>query len=217
MFTGIIEQLGEVKKIESISDNKKLFIKPTFLWKDLQIGESIAVDGVCLTVVDFKRDFFAAEVMSATLSQTTLGNLKIGEYVHLERALTPSSRLSGHFVSGHIDGLGIISSKQKGKDVVVSIKVSAEIIKYLLPKGSIAVNGISLTIGEIKDKEFIIYLIPHTLKNTNLQFKNAGDKVNIEIDLLTKAVYQYLRKPPFQTRIGIGGITKEMLSKSGFF
>jgi len=218
MFTGIIEQLGEVTKVESASGNKRLFIKPTSLWEDLQIGESIAVDGVCLTIVDFKEDLFAAEIMPATLLQTTLGNLRIGEYVNLERALTPNSRLSGHFVSGHIDGMGIISKKEKGRDVSLSVEVPAELRKYLLPKGSIAVDGISLTIAEIKDKEFIAHLIPHTLKSTNLQSKNVGDKVNIEIDLLTKAVYQYLQKPSFQTRIGIGGggITKEMLSRAGF-
>ncbi len=212
MFTGIIEQLGEVRKIESISGNKKLFIKPASFWQDLKIGESIAVDGVCLTVVGFKKDFFAAEVMPATLSQTTLGSLKLGEYVNLERSLMPASHLSGHFVSGHIDGMGVISNKQKGKDVILSIKVSAEIIKYLLPKGSIAVDGISLTIGEIKNKEFIAYLIPHTLKNTNLQFKNVGDKVNIEIDLLAKAVYQYLQNFSKDKQ----EITKEMLISGGF-
>ncbi|MCK4860122.1 MAG: riboflavin synthase [Candidatus Omnitrophica bacterium] len=219
MFTGIIEQLGEIKKIESVSNNKRLFIKPASFWQDLQIGESIAVNGVCLTVVDFKKDFFVAEVMPTTLAQTTLGNLKIGEYVNLERALTPNSRLSGHFVTGHIDEMGIISNKQTIKDVVLSIKVSVEAIKRLLPKGSVAVDGISLTIGEIKNREFTVYLISHSLKNTNLQFKNKGDKVNIEIDLLSKAVYKYLRESFFQTRIGIGGgkgVTKEILSRGGF-
>jgi len=212
MFSGIIEQLGEVVKIESVSGNKRLFIKPTSLWEDLQIGESIAVDGVCLTIVDFKEDLFAAEIMPATLLQTTLGNLRVGEYVNLERALTPNSRLSGHFVSGHIDGMGIISKKEKGRDVSLSVEVPAELTKYLLPKGSIAVDGISLTIAEIKDKEFIAHFIPHTLKSTNLQSKNVGDKVNIEIDLLTKAVYQYLENLERDKQ----GITKEMLSRAGF-
>ncbi|OQX54285.1 MAG: hypothetical protein B5M48_01410 [Candidatus Omnitrophica bacterium 4484_213] len=212
MFSGIIEQLGEVVKIESVSGNKRLFIKPTSLWEDLQIGESIAVDGVCLTIVDFKEDLFAAEIMPATLLQTTLGNLRVGEYVNLERALTPNSRLSGHFVSGHIDGMGIISKKEKGRDVSLSVEVPAELTKYLLPKGSIAVDGISLTIAEIKDKEFIAHFIPHTLKSTNLQSKNVGDKVNIEVDLLTKAVYQYLENLERDKQ----GITKEMLSRAGF-
>jgi len=212
MFTGIIEQLGEVEKVESVFNNKRLFIKSTF-GQDLKIGESIAVNGVCLTVISAKEDLFVVETMPVTLSQTTLNNLKIGEYVNLERALTPGSRMSGHFVNGHIDGMGIIGRKKRGKDIALSIQVSAEIIKYLLLKGSVAVDGISLTIAEIKNKEFIVYLIPHTLNNTNLQFKDVSDKVNIEIDVLVKVVYQYLEK----FNKNRGGITKEMLSSEGFF
>jgi len=209
MFTGIIQQLGEVNRIEGFSNCRRVFIKPDAFWTEVKVGESIAINGVCLTIVKISPPLFAVEIVPATLSQTTLAGLRAGERVNLERALTPASSLSGHFVSGHIDGVGVI--KRKGKDFF-SIRLPSSLLGYLIPKGCIAIEGVSLTIAEIKGEEFIVHLIPYTLEHTNLRYKKEGDRVNVEIDFMLKAVYQYLRG--FEE--GRKGLREEVLWKAGF-
>lgn len=187
MFSGIIEELGVVKKISRRGNIALIEISAALTLADTKIGDSIAINGVCLTAVEINKDFFAFEAMPETLKITNLGSLKIGEKVNLERSLRVGDRISGHFVLGHIDCLGIIRKKGYfSGNLAFEIAIPLEFIKYCLPKGSIGVDGISLTIADRRLNTFSVYIIPHTLKNTTLGFKGPSDKVNVEFDLLAK-------------------------------
>ena len=187
MFSGIIEELGEVKKISRSGNYTLLEIKSSVACQDVKIGDSISVNGVCLTIVGKKENFLSFEAMPETLKITNLGLLKIGDKVNLERALKIGGRLSGHFVSGHVDCLGIIRKKSfVNNNLAFEIAIPQELMSDIILKGSIAVDGISLTIAAKKSNTFSVYIIGHTLKNTTLGFKGPSDKVNIELDLLAK-------------------------------
>jgi riboflavin synthase len=187
MFTGIVEELGVVKRISRKGNVALIEIKAQETLGNTKIGDSLAINGVCLTVVEINQDFFAFETIPETLKITNLGSLKIGEKVNLERSLKVGDRISGHFVLGHIDCLGIIRKKgYLSGNLAFEIAIPAEFIKYCLPKGSVAIDGISLTIADRKSNTFSVYIIPHTLKNTTLNFKGSSDKVNLEFDLLVK-------------------------------
>lgn len=187
MFSGIVEELGEVKNIARRGNISVLGIKVEKALEGTKIGDSIAVNGACLTVTEKKEGVLIFEAMPETLKITNLGALRIKDRVNLERALKIGDRLSGHFVLGHIDCAGIIRKKNYiNNNLCFEIAVPAEFIKYCLPKGSIAVDGISLTLVNRKSNTFSIYIIPHTLKNTTLGFKGPSDKVNIEFDILAK-------------------------------
>jgi len=187
MFSGIIEELAEIKNISRCSNLTILEIKTELIYKDTQIADSIAVNGVCLTVVDKKKDVLIFELMPQTLKVTNLGLLKISDKVNLERSLKLGERISGHFVLGHIDCVGIIRKKTYlAGNLCFEIAIPLEFMKYCIPKGSIAVDGISLTIVSKKSNTFLVYVIPYTLKNTTLGFKGPSDKVNIEFDILAK-------------------------------
>jgi riboflavin synthase len=188
MFSGIIEELGKVKRIYKKGQSNLLEIEAKKILEDSGIGDSISVEGVCLTVIEKKNDSLVFEVMPHTLKTTTLNFLRINQKVNLERSLKVQERISGHFVLGHIDCIGLIRKKAyRQGNVYLEIAVPKEFIRYCIPKGSIAVDGISLTIGEVKSNTFTVYLITHTLKNTTLFFKNPSAKVNIEFDILIKA------------------------------
>jgi len=190
MFTGIVEELGQVKKIYRHANNT-LFEIAAYKVQDTKIGDSIAVNGVCVTVVKKHPLAFIFETMPETLKVTNLSLLKVLDKVNLERSLKVGERISGHFVSGHVDCAGLIRRKgYLNANMAFEISVPTEFLKYLLPRGSIAVDGISLTIASIKSNTFLVYIIPHTLKNTTLGFKGPSDKVNIEFDLLTKSSCQ---------------------------
>jgi len=187
MFSGIIEELGEVKKISKQGYNTLLEIKADKVLEDTKIGDSISVNGACLTVVKKEATALTFEAIPQTLKITNLGTLKLSDKVNLERSLKVGDRISGHFVTGHIDCSGIIRKKNYlYNNLCFEIAVPAEFIKYSIPKGSIALDGISLTIVERKSNTFSVYIIPHTLKNTTLGFKGPSDKVNIEFDILAK-------------------------------
>lgn len=187
MFTGIIEELGQVKKISRCGNNILLEIQAYNVLENTRIGESISVNGVCLTVIKNESDTLTFEVMPQTLKTTNLWSLKIKDKVNLERSLKIGDRLSGHFVSGHIDCIGIIRKKKYVKgNLCFEIATPQEFIKYCLRRCAIAVDGISLTVADKRGNIFAVYIIPHTLKNTTLGFKNPSDKVNVEFDLLTK-------------------------------
>lgn len=189
MFTGIIEELGIVKLIDKKANSAKINISAEFVNQDLNIGDSVAVNGVCLTIIEYSSSHLVAEIMHETLARTSMKNLKSGDKVNLERALRADSRLGGHIVSGHIDGVGkIISKQQDGIAEVFDISYPPEIGKYLAKKGSVAVDGISLTIVEITNEYFRLSLIPHSLKSTTLGFKKQGDLLNIEIDVLARYI-----------------------------
>ena len=188
MFSGIVEELGEVKSIFRQAKIARIEIKALKVLEDVKIGDSICVNGVCLTVVRKGTESLFFEAIPETLKVSNLGLLKIKDKVNLERSLKVGDRLSGHFVSGHIDCIGLIRNKKYlGNNLCFQIYFPVQFMKYIIPKGSVAINGISLTIGEKKSNTFSVYIIPHTLKNTTLSFKGPSDEVNIEFDILAKA------------------------------
>lgn len=187
MFSGIIEELGIVKKISRSGNNTVLEIQADKTLEDTKIGDSIAVNGSCLTLIKKNRDSLSFEVMPETLKVTNLGSFGISDKVNLERSLKIGDRLSGHFVSGHIDCLGLIRKKNYvAGNLSFEIAVPGKFLGCILPKGSIAIDGISLTIVDKKSNTFTVYIIPHTLKNTTLGFKGPSDQVNLEFDILAK-------------------------------
>lgn len=194
MFSGIVEELGQVKSSARQGNITLLVISANKILEDTKIGDSIAVNGVCLTVIKKEQGNLSFEVMPETLKVTNLGTLRAQDKVNLERSLKIGQRLSGHFVTGHIDCLGIIRKKNYiNNNLGFEIAVLPEFISYILPKGSIAVDGISLTIVDKKPHTFRVYIIPHTLKNTTLGFKGPSDKVNIEFDILAKKSHGFTR------------------------
>jgi len=193
MFTGIIEELGQIVSIDRLEQGKRLIVSGNIVTGDLQNGESVAVNGVCLTALDVTPDSFAADVSPETLSRTTLGDLSVGSRVNLERAVTPSSRLGGHIVQGHVDGRGtFLGADDQGDFRTVRIGFPLEIAKYLVFKGSVAVEGISLTIALLADNYLEIAVIPKTWEATNLSTLNTGDAVNLEVDMIAKYVERLL-------------------------
>lgn len=195
MFTGLIIELGEIDSIQKSGSSAKLSLSAKHVSLDAAIGDSIAVNGVCLTVVDIKGAILTFDVSYETLDSTNLGSLKRGDRVNLEPSLTPSSKLGGHFVTGHIEACGRIRSKsEKGNALRIEIEAPKEILKMLAPKGSIAVDGISLTVVDVLPDRFSIVIIPHTAKLTTIGFKTAGDTVNIETDILAKYVAKLINK-----------------------
>ncbi|AGB40859.1 riboflavin synthase, alpha subunit [Halobacteroides halobius DSM 5150] len=215
MFTGIVEELGIIKRINRGSKSIELTIKANKVLDDVQIGDSIATNGVCLTVTNFDQQQFSVDVMPETMRKSSLGQLKTGDQVNLERALQVGDRLGGHLVSGHIDGLGeIVKEQREDKAVIISIKPNAELLKYIIPKGSIAIDGISLTIAELKDTIFSVSLIPHTAEITVLGNKGVGDQVNLEADMIGKYVQRMI---DYQEEEKTGNdIDKDLLRKNGF-
>jgi len=213
MFTGIVEELGKVQSLKKQGKSLCLGIEAEKISAELKIGDSVAVNGVCLTIVEIKPCTVLFDCIGETLELTNLGNLKLKESVNLERPLKADSFLSGHFVSGHIDGVGKILKKvNKGEQLDLYVEAGKGILAYLVPKGSIALDGISLTLVEIGKDSFSVSLIPHTLKMTTLGFKGVGDFVNIEVDILAKYVKQ-ISHPDNQNA---SNITLDFLKSHGF-
>lgn len=193
MFTGIIEEIGVIKEFSKSGNSALIVVECKKILEDLKLGDSIAINGVCQTVVKFDKTHFAVQVSSETLSVTNLANLKAGDKVNLERALTLSARLGGHLVSGHVDGLAKIKSVQKLSEFYnLKFEVEKSLSKYIVKKGSVTINGISLTVANIAQNEFEIAIIPHTFDNTTLKWLKMGDFVNIEVDILAKYVEKFL-------------------------
>jgi len=193
MFTGIIEEKGSVRSVEFDGDNARIVIAGTLVTDGTNAGDSISVNGVCLTALDITGDSFAADVSRETLDRSTLGSLETGSPVNLERAVTPMTRLGGHIVQGHVDGRGtFVSATQDGDFWTVRIGFPPEFAKYLVYKGSVAVEGISLTVAALGDDHFDIAVIPKTWELTNLSFLKPGDPVNLEADVIAKYVKRML-------------------------
>lgn len=189
MFTGIIEELGRVESITKKENFLQLGIRAKKILEGLKLGDSVAVNGVCLTIVEIKKDTIFFDCIEETLKLTNLGRLKFNDKVNLERPLRSEGFLSGHFVTGHIDGLGKIARRSnKGSQVDFYVNTNEAILSYLVAKGSVALDGVSLTLVEIGKDNFTVSLIPHTLQMTTLGFKGAGDLVNIEVDIFSKYV-----------------------------
>ncbi len=187
MFSGIVEELGELKKISKRGNVHLFEIQAKKILEDAKMGDSVSVNGTCLTLIKKEGDILGFEVMPQSLNVTNLGALRIKDKVNLERALKIGDRLSGHFVTGHIDCAGIIRSKNYvNGNLCFEIAIPNKFMNYVLPQGSIAIDGISLTIVDKRSNTFTVYIIPHTLKNTTLGFKGPSDKVNIEFDILAK-------------------------------
>ncbi len=213
MFTGLIEEIGEIKSIIPYQNLIRLNIQADKVLTDIQRGGSIAVDGVCLTVVEFSTRDFTVELGEETLRKTTLGALSAGKKVNLERPLRLSDRLGGHLVQGHVDGVGVLKEKvptQRG--FWLWFQTTADLMNYIVPKGFIGIDGISLTVVEIRETEFSVFLIPYTAQVTTLGLKDKGDRVNLEVDVVGKYIEKLIgHKFPLET-----SITPEFLQEHGF-
>jgi len=217
MFTGIIEGLGTIKKIQPAGQGKRITVEADFVLDQTKIGDSLAVSGACLTAVSVAGKRFEVDVSPETLAKTTFGKAKIGERVNLERALRLGDRLDGHLVSGHIDGMGTVKSKKPaGNAVVVTIGVAEPLLRYMIIKGSVAVDGISLTINDCDRNGFEVSIIPHTAKLTTIGFKNIGDLVNIENDMIGKYIERFITKMDGDKSTGGTSIDMQFLAKTGF-
>lgn len=190
MFTGIVEELGRVAAIQELPDNAiRITIEGPIVLSDANLGDSICVNGVCLTVADQNGDQFTADVMSETINRTTIGDLLTGSQVNLERPVTLSTRLGGHLVQGHVDAVGEVSAREHSENWdVVTITPPKELLKYVVEKGSITIDGTSLTVSAVTNSTFSVSLIPSTLDKTTLGIRQIGDRVNLEVDILAKYV-----------------------------
>lgn len=194
MFTGIIEEVGKIKNIQG-GTNYKLTIAASKILEDIHLGDSIAVNGICLTTISWDNGSFTVDVMRETLERTSLHKLRAGSFVNLERALAANGRFGGHIVSGHIDGTGeIINIRRDANAVWYKIKTSEKIMEFIIEKGSIAIDGISLTVAKVDRSAFYVSVIPHTLENTILLSKKSGDIVNLENDIVGKYIKSFTDK-----------------------
>ena len=228
MFTGIIEEIGRVKQIKKGTHSSVLTIEAKKIMEDIHLGDSIAVNGVCLTVTSYHSGEFTADVMHETLNRSSLGSLHIGGVVNLERAMGVNQRFGGHIVSGHIDGTGTIKKIEKDDNAIwYTIATTQNIMRYIIEKGSITIDGISLTVAKVAAESFAVSIIPHTAKCTILSSKKLGDIVNLENDVVGKYIEHFLagnkittgneepieKKPIKQEH---SGIDREFLMKFGF-
>ncbi|MEG0295870.1 MAG: riboflavin synthase [Clostridium sp.] len=217
MFTGIIEEIGIVQEIKTGEKTSKIVIKATNVIKETKLGDSISTNGVCLTVSDISSERFEADVMAETLRRSNLGNLSIGDKVNLERAIRVDGRFGGHIVSGHIDGTGkIISIIKDGNATWITMKTTTELLKYIVEKGSVAIDGISLTVAYVDMEEFKVSIIPHTSKETILLGKKVGSTVNIECDVIGKYVEKLLGFKEVNKNKKSSLITEDFLVSNGF-
>ncbi|WP_175615165.1 riboflavin synthase [Piscibacillus halophilus] len=213
MFTGIVEEVGTINQMTEGSESLKLTIEVNQITKDVQLGDSISVNGVCLTVTNFTETTFDTDIMPETFHHTALKGLKEGSKVNLERAMPANGRFGGHFVSGHVDGVGkIVQRERKDNAEYFYIEVSPDLAKYMMLKGSVSVDGTSLTIFGIEKNQFTISLIPHTQDATILTTKHEGDEVNIECDMLLKYVHQLVKS----SDQNVEGVSLDQLRQAGF-
>lgn len=212
MFTGIIEEVGTIINKKPISGGIRFTIEAQKVSEDLQIGDSINIEGACQTVVELSGNNFVVEAVGETLEKTSLGDFQLNQKVNLERPLSPSSRMGGHFVQGHINSTGKITQwYPRGENYFLEIEIPESLSRYTILEGSIAIDGISLTIAHLNENRIGINIIPHTVKNTALQFKKIGDSVNIEVDMIAK----YIEKL-FTSNKEPSSLTTENLKKWGY-
>lgn len=218
MFTGIIEETGKLRSLQKGSDSCVIAVSCQTVLEGTKVGDSIAVNGICLTVTNLLSDSFTADVMNETLNRSSLGNTRPGECLNLERAMAADGRFGGHIVSGHIDGTGVIREIRKDANAVwYVIETEPDILRYIVEKGSIAIDGISLTVAKLDNTSFQVSVIPHTRAVTALTERTVGSVVNLENDIIGKYV-EKLIKPyqPNDTAATSGGITMEFLAQNGF-
>lgn len=219
MFTGIIEGLGTVRGIQPSGEGCKLTVDADFMLSGTRLGDSIAVNGACLTAVALNDRSFTVDVSPETMSRTTFGRIRVGDRVNLERALRLSDRLDGHLVSGHIDGMGALADRKvRSNAILLTFRASRALTRYMIPKGSVAVDGVSLTINAVTDDGFGVSIIPHTARLTTVGMKAVGDPVNIETDMIGKYVERFVdpgktARPEKPVR---DGLDIQFLAKHGF-
>ena len=217
MFTGLVEETGTIERISRGANSAVLYIKAGIVLEGTKIGDSIAVNGVCLTVTSIKGSAFSADVMHETLNRSSLSTLKSGSRVNLERAMQMGGRFGGHIVSGHIDGPGrIISIRKDDNAVWYQIAASVQILRYIVEKGSITVDGISLTVAKVDDSSFSVSVIPHTAAVTVLSDRREGDIVNLENDIIGKYVEKLMQPAVEDKNERSSGLTEEFLALHGF-
>lgn len=214
IFTGIIEETGTINRIDRGINSSRINIKARTVLEGTKIGDSIAINGVCLTVTSLGNSHFTADIMAETLAKTNLGQLSGGQPVNLERAVRLGDRMGGHLVQGHVDGIGFIA-EQKKMDIATILRIKAEqdLLGYVVKKGSIAIDGISLTVVDVLADSFTISLIPHTSANTTLGYKKPGDSVNLETDIIGRYVERLIRKSTDQQK---NGMNLGFLAENGF-
>lgn len=215
MFTGIVQAIGQVTSMENTGEDRRLGIGAAALdMSDGAVGESICVSGVCLTAVRFDKEEFSVDVSAETLARTTLGDLQVGDRVNLERALTPSARLGGHLVSGHVDGVGrVLARWHAGRSFGLRIGAPAKLAKYIAEKGSICVDGVSLTVNGVNGTEFEVNIVPHTMRETTFSDVVTERRVNLEVDIIARYLERLLLGEAPQR---ISNITPDFLAKHGF-
>jgi riboflavin synthase len=220
MFTGIIKEIGKIKKITDRSGGMEIEIQCQKILKDINAGDSISVNGVCLTVIGLDNESFSCDISFNTLDSTSLKYLEVGCTVNLENSLTPTNKLGGHLVHGHVDCTGkILKISRIGEFHIINLELPASIREFVTLKGSIAIDGISLTISEVNNDNFNVVIIPHTYENTNLLRRNPGDIVNIEVDMLARYVVNFLQSrniDSINSKELKDKVLKEKLKKYGF-
>ena len=217
MFTGLIEGTGKLKTVEPRGKDMLLSIQASFDLEGFQTGESVAVDGVCLTGVSWQARTFTVDVSQETLSRSTLGQRSVGDEVNLERALRLGDRLGGHLVNGHVDGRArVMARKQRGDSLVLTFEVVAELGRYIIEKGSVAVNGVSLTVNRCDEQSFDVNIVPHTARVTTIGNWRVGDEVNIEVDIIGKYVERFVRTMQEGDSPSRSGVDRGFLGKHGF-
>jgi riboflavin synthase len=218
VFTGIVEEIGTIQAIRRNARSSVLTIKCSIILADLKLGDSVSVNGVCLTASNCGDNAFSADVMHETLNRSSIGDLKTGSHVNLERAMPANGRFGGHIVTGHIDGTGLIAAIKKDDNAVLyTIKAPEKILKYIVEKGSVAIDGISLTVTNVTADSLGVSIIPHTAKSTVLSEKKAGDTVNLENDIIGKYVEKLMNNTDTKRRqpLNSAGISEEFLAKHG--
>lgn len=197
MFTGLVEEVGECLWLRRTTETTQLMLTAPEISRGIRRGDSVAINGCCLTVTTHRKEQLSFDLLEETLRRTNLGKLRPGAKVNLERALAVGARMGGHFVQGHVDCVSeVISNLRDGKDTRLEISLQSDFARYIVSKGSICVNGVSLTVGELRDESFVVWIIPHTRAHTNLQYLETGDPVNLEYDILAKYAERILVHAP---------------------
>lgn len=217
MFTGIIESVGKVQSLQSVGGDVRLRIQTALDMSDVHLGDSIATNGICLTVIDWGEDWYAADVSRESLHRTTLGNWKVGQRVNVEKAMLPTTRFGGHIVSGHVDAVGEITVvREDARSLYFEVTAPAEIARYLAEKGSVTVDGISLTINHLRGNILSLNLIPHTAERTNIGTWKTGAKVNLEVDVLARYIERLLLGDKAAETTPTSNISMDFLAQNGF-
>lgn len=218
MFTGLIEEVGKIKSLTKAGDSIVLKIEAAEVLKDVQLGDSIAVNGICLTVTAYDKTLFTVDVMPETVYRTNLKDLNAGSLVNLERAMSPNKRFGGHFVAGHVDGVAsLVDKRPQDNAVYFKFKIEPALTAYMIPKGSIAIDGISLTLVDVTNDTFTVSIIPHTLGKTNLAAKQLGQTINIEVDMIGKFVEKAVKNMLNSSNGTNTNITEQFLKENGFY